>query len=614
MSFQLTSGALQKIINGENVDKPILQILSSKKIPSSAGAERYRLLLSDSQLNYSSVMLATQLNSMMDDGTLDNLSVIKVDKYLCNTIQNDKKVIILLDLSVVAKASEVGQKIGNPKSYRAGEAQATAPAENATNGSAHSKPTPASAPAMKSPATSLMPTNNNSSSNNMNKPGGVNTSPGMNGRINAIAGLTLYQNRWKICARVTQKSPVKTWSNSRGEGKLFSVTFVDESGEIRATGFNEAVDKFFDFLEVNKAYYVSRANMKIANKKFSSVKNDLEMTFNSDTVIELCTENTNLPTISYDFKPLKDLGQVEPNAVIDVIGVVTSVADVSTVVGRQSNKEFTKRELMIADQSGMSVRLTIWGNEAETFQDSGNPVLAIKGAKVSEWGGRTLSLLSNGQMLLNPDIREAHFLRGWYDRDGCNTEFNTFQSDSSFSRGDTEWKMLSQVKSENLGATKPDYFTAKATLVFMKKANCLYMACPNENCSKKVVDQGNQMYRCEKCDQEFSTYKWRLLVMANIADYTGNQWITCFQESAEVLLNISAEQLGDLRNTDEYAYDEVFQEASFKSFVFKCRAKFETYNDESRLKNYCMGVTPVDWKSYGQRLITQINNFAAAKA
>lgn len=36
-------------------------------------------------------------------------------------------------------------------------------------------------------------------------------------------------NRWTIKARVTQKSDIKHWSNQRGEGKLFSVTLMDET-------------------------------------------------------------------------------------------------------------------------------------------------------------------------------------------------------------------------------------------------------------------------------------------------------------------------------------------------------------------------------------------------
>lgn len=56
--------------------------------------------------------------------------------------------------------------------------------------------------------------------------------------------------RWIIKARVTNKSNIRTWSNSKGEGKLFSFDLVDESGEIRVTGFRDAVDKFYDYIQV----------------------------------------------------------------------------------------------------------------------------------------------------------------------------------------------------------------------------------------------------------------------------------------------------------------------------------------------------------------------------
>lgn len=42
--------------------------------------------------------------------------------------------------------------------------------------------------------------------------------------------------RWTICARVTNKSQIRTWSNSRGEGKLFSIELVDESVSICRMG------------------------------------------------------------------------------------------------------------------------------------------------------------------------------------------------------------------------------------------------------------------------------------------------------------------------------------------------------------------------------------------
>lgn len=82
-----------------------------------------------------------------------------------------------------------------------------------------------------------------------------------------IEGLSPYQNklvdimclppysqclRWTIKARVTQKSEKKRWSNSKGDGQLFSVNLMDETCEIKATAFNAAVDVLFDKFEEGK--------------------------------------------------------------------------------------------------------------------------------------------------------------------------------------------------------------------------------------------------------------------------------------------------------------------------------------------------------------------------
>lgn len=84
-------------------------------------------------------------------------------------------------------------------------------------------------------------------------------------------------------------------------------------------------------------------------------------------------------------------------------------------MSKTTSKPFNKRELTIGDNSGYDVRLTIWGNIAQSFDAAPESVIAFKGLKVSDFGGRSLSLLSPGSMTVDPDIDEAHKLKGWYD-------------------------------------------------------------------------------------------------------------------------------------------------------------------------------------------------------
>jgi replication factor A1 len=101
-----------------------------------------------------------------------------------------------------------------------------------------------------------------------------------------IDSLSPYQNNWTIKARVTQKSDIRKWSNQRGEGQLFSVTLMDESGEIRGTGFNHVVDELYNKFEEGKVYYISKARVNLAKKKFGNVANDYELSFEKNTEVE----------------------------------------------------------------------------------------------------------------------------------------------------------------------------------------------------------------------------------------------------------------------------------------------------------------------------------------
>lgn len=63
----------------------------------------------------------------------------------------------------------------------------------------------------------------------------------------------------------------------------------------------------------------------------------------------------------------------------------------------------------------------------------------------------------------------------------------------------------------------------------------------------------------------------------NIADATGSRWITAFNEDAEKILGMSAQELGELKENDNDAYMQKFAEASFKRFTFSLRVRSEVF-------------------------------------
>jgi replication factor A1 len=109
----------------------------------------------------------------------------------------------------------------------------------------------------------------------------------INANVYPIEGLSPYAHKWTIKARCTSKSDIKTWHNKNGEGKLFTVNLLDESGEIRATGFKEQCDAFYDTFQEGGVYYISSpCRVQLAKKQFSNLNNDYELTFETGTVVE----------------------------------------------------------------------------------------------------------------------------------------------------------------------------------------------------------------------------------------------------------------------------------------------------------------------------------------
>lgn len=294
-----------------------------------------------------------------------------------------------------------------------------------------------------------------------------------------------------------------------------------------------------------------------------------------------------MPQIRFNFTTIGDLQSVEKDTTTDVIGILKDVGETSQIVSKGTGKPYDKRELTLVDSSGFSVRLTIWGATAMNFNVPPESVVAFKGVKVSDFGGRSLSLLSSGSMAVDPDIGEAHRLKGWYDAQGRTEVFTSHASVSNATNSSMkpdQFKTVAQVREEQLGMSdQVDYFSLKATVVYIRQdSTWCYPACLSEGCNKKVTELEPGQWRCEMCDKTHPKPEYRYIMPISVSDHTGQLWLSCFDDTGRLIMGTSADNLMQLREDDPNAFGEVFQEANCRTWSFRCRAKIDTFGDQQR--------------------------------
>ncbi|EDQ91528.1 uncharacterized protein MONBRDRAFT_451, partial [Monosiga brevicollis MX1] len=540
------------------------------------------LSISDGKYKHNSAMLATQLNNLIQNDYIRVNSIVRVKQGVCNLVSN-RRILILLDVEVVASDYDgVIGTVDSASGAAAGESSAatastTASTEAPTNAAKHASP---ENPYRKASAKTPLP------------------AFGGDDRAIPLTSLNPYDRRWAIRVRVVAKPPIRTYNSDRGEGKIFSVDLVDASGEIRATGFNADCDRLYPLFEKNKVYMIQGGRIKPKNRRFNQLSHEYEITFDSTTTV---TESKDMG--AYNFKSFAELEAMpitrDTMAFADILAVIKEVADVTTIVTRAAQKELSKREVTLVDKDNVSLSCTLWGKEAEGFVDAGGHpgvVMAIKAARISDFNGRSLSVASNSNYSINPDLKEAHELKGW-----C---VLIFGSRSRVCMGFDKWnarQFWHLTATVGLPDDKSVAFQVTGTILYVKSDNIYYQACPT--CNKKVVEESDGSYECQKCAKSYKEFKYRLLTSFSIGDFSGSQWLQSFSEVAESVLGHSADEIGSWSANSDPRFTTALADATFKTWTFRCRARTDTYNDQSRLRVSVASAVPIDYVQDSKRMV-----------
>lgn len=613
------------------VSRPVLQVHEVRKLQPSATqqaqaaatGDRYRVVLSDGESLLHCVLMA-QLNPFVVSGDLDKGSIVTLVDYQPNRVQ-DRVVAIIINLEIVERHAPL---IGNPTAFdpRAVGVSASNPQQKSDLPleAARKRPTLPPTPEQK-PSLSETPAGGAGAPPLFTRAAatdgpitrdeqfsGASVQPlAPPGGYTKISAANPYQNNVIIRGRVTQKGELRTYSNARGEGKLFSFEIADETGTMRVTAFREKAIEAHQRVELNGIYSIAGASLKPANAQFNHTGHSFEMILDQNSVITQLPEDNMLQRVSFDFVKIRDLSDVPTGKLVDIIGIAVETGEVREINSRTTGMPVSKREIKLIDETGCSVALTIWGERARSVltNEGVHPVLLVKAAKRGDFNGISLSTTPASHVEVNPNIREAFELRGWFDSEGQSVNFQDLSSTPiAGSRTDSrlrssERKTFAQVQSEHVGedphaAPSASYYTVRATISHIKQDDerpPWYLSCPD--CKKKVIEESSEMFRCERCDKIVDPVP-RYIFSVQAFDATGSHWLNCYDEVGPIIFGgYSAGELKRMKETDIEQYQKTLEHSRYGEYIFRVRVRSGTYQDEMQYRHMVISAEKIDYES-----------------
>jgi len=579
---ELSTGIIPRLFQEAHTPEsgPVTLQATAVKSVKLQGTDRLRVKYSDGKYEN---QMATFEGVKVD--ALPAFAVFKMTEWqiIKNDTSPDKTIMQIKKFSLVKTPDEVGgKKIGNPTVWKL----------------------------TKDTMKSNFPTNTGGVGNKENA---APTKP-VGGRFMAIQALTPYMNKWTIKGRITQKGNMREWNNARGSGKLFSFTIADETADLKVTSFKEEAEKFYGMVEKGKVYQITNGTLKGKNAQFNKTDHDYELTLNRNSLLEEVEDDGfSMAKINFKFIKIDQLESKEKYDTVDICAVIKAAEEIQMITIKSKNTQTPKRDLILVDDSNKTVKCALWGDEANSFDDGAvDKVIAIKGAVVGDFGGRTLSLGREGEMIYNFDEDAGRTMADWW-ANHKNDEFGSLSQGALTRRNESIVKLVTLNDGDNYQSDKPYYCTFKGTVTYLRKDNSLYKACPGkegkDDCKKKLIDEGTGNYRCEKCDFSTSNYTYRMILNASVADVTHGTFMTLFAEQGEQLMDIQAADLGAMmEDIENDGYDEKFSERVFTEFMFNVRSKLETYQDEQRKRITVARLAEIDYVKYGNQLIEELTH------
>jgi len=610
----LSSNVLADMFGGAAPQRPVFQITEIKRDASG----KHRCYISDG-VGKAPAVMNSSTNELFADETIKPFSVVRLNECIVTTVGKTAiKVVVMMAVELLEHRNEC---IGDPMQVADMlKAQAASTESAATPLKGHAPHNGNTTPESSTIQSRTQPLG---FANATGPPKISQPTPAGAFAPTPIGALNPYTSKWTIKAKVTQMGELRQTTAKGVPVSVWEMVVADESGEIKMTAWRENADRFSRIATEGGTFLISRGQIRMANKRFSTTSNCYEITLTNDSHMAPCHDDVAIftPAYRYEFTPIADLASKPANATVDVAGVVTATGPLVELTSKKGT-QLVKRILTISDDSNAAIEMTLWGSTAQSFPDDvGSAVVTFKGVQVSDWNTKSLGMGRSSRMQIDPsDVPDAKRLRTWADGGGAahatTLSVNTRNEGGGggASAGDDLAELQEAAQGLSEGASVYATVRCFVSKVLTNKGGqsgeerpIWFASCTK--CGKKAVGDDSTGFSCEACGWSGQAATYRYVVALLLEDASAASYGTAFQDQAQKILEKSADEMKAIKDSSKDAFDSAVQAVVWKRYSFRLKLKHETYQGQDRPKLSIVSVSPVNFVADGKRLLERIQRY-----
>lgn len=393
---------------------------------------------------------------------------------------------------------------------------------------------------------------------------------------------------WYITGKVIKKYPLKSFKDKNNTSKKFFSFIIRDSDEntAKVICFDESlVNILYNDIKINWIYKITNLQPKEANTKYNSTTCKYDLLITKNTTYESIYDDESFESNQMNFTLIKDVS--ESKLRMNILSYILSSEDIKEVT--TSKGRYIKRTLVICDDSGYCIDLTLWGDYASTYQKDVNRIIKATDIQLSKYRCKSLTTTYNSDIEFDPrGLRSEELINYFNSNDNIKKLIYISEQEKI--------ELFNHIAE----ASKEGVYEIVCYLVDIPLEKLpIYFACPNIECKNKgLISNNDEKYFCERCSSVIDCPLIRYNARIKISDFTGALYTTFIGDDniGEVLFGMNAcDFFKRMTSISENEYKSTINSLLFKEFKIKLRTRKEVFNGQEAMKTVAISVMPIDY-------------------